>query len=159
MRRVAVNLVMDKSSYHSGVGNNLEWGEGLATKKVPIERGRRIIYLYNLNILLATDYLILTCCHRMGRWLIECRRENSEKATDGFYETDWESFIAKSSVKFNHENVANLCAPRRDLEMSNDLGECIKLAKITSMIRAMFNEHRESNLFILPPVVLRKELM
>ena len=159
MRRVAVNLVMDKSSYHSGVGNNLEWGEGLVTKKVPIERGRRIIYLYNLNILLATDYFILTCCHRMGRWLIECRRENSEKATDGLYETDWESFIAKSSVKFNHENIANLCAPRRNLEMSNDLGECVKLAKITSMIRAMFKEHKESNLFILPPVVLRKELM
>ena len=70
----------------------MEWGEGLVTKKVPIERGRKFIYLNNLNILMATDYFILTCCHRMGRWLIECRRENVEKATNGLFETDWESF-------------------------------------------------------------------
>jgi hypothetical protein len=50
MRCVAANLIMDKSSQHNGVGNNLDWGEGLVTEKVPIERGRTIIYLYNLDI-------------------------------------------------------------------------------------------------------------
>jgi hypothetical protein len=110
---------------------------------------------------MATDYFILTCCHRMGRWLIECRRENSEKATDGLFETDWESFTAKSSVKFNHENIAsNLCAPRRDLDLSNDLRECIKLAKITKYDSGHeLRNNKESNLFILPPVEYREELM
>ena len=68
----------------------------------------------------------------MGQWLIECRRENVEKATDGFFETDWESFNG-----FNHEHVTNLCALRRKLVLSNDLRECIKLAKMTSVIRAI----------------------
>ena len=102
---------------------------------------------------MATDYLILTCCRRMGTWLIECRRENVENATNGLFETDWESF-AGSAVEFDHDHVANLCALRRNPDLSNDLRECVKLAKITSMIRAMFKEPKESNLFILPPVEL-----
>ena len=43
--------------------------------------------------------------------------------------------------------------------MSNDLRECIKLFKMTSIVRAMKKEPKESNLFILPPVEYREELM
>jgi hypothetical protein len=83
----------------------------------------------------------------MGKWLIECRRENVNKMTDGLFETDWESFVG-----FNHEHVSNLCATRRNSDLSNDLRECVKLCKMTSVIRAMKKELKESNLFILPPV-------
>ena len=103
---------------------------------------------------MVTDYFIVTCCRRMGKWLIECRRENVEKATDGLFETDWESFT-KSAVAFNHEHVSNICALNRNPELSNDLRECIKLFKLVSVIRAMRGEPKESNLFILPPVEYR----
>ena len=85
---------------------------------------------------MATDYFILTCCRRMGKWLIECRRENVEKATNGLFETDWESFT-KSRVAFKHEHVSNLCAIGRDSDLSNDLRECIELFKLVSVIRGM----------------------
>ena len=107
---------------------------------------------------MATDYYILTCCRRMGTWLIECRRENVEKATNGLFETDWESFT-KSKVPFKHGHISNLCAIESDSGLSNDLGECIELCKLVSVIRGMNGELKGSNLFILPPLEYREELM
>ena len=90
----------------------------------------------------------------MGQWLIECRRENVERATDGFFETDWESFEG-----YSHEYVSNLCASNRDSGLSNNLMECVKLCKMTNVIQALMEQPKESNLFILPPIEFSEDIM
>jgi hypothetical protein len=51
----------------------------MEAQRVPIERGRTVIYLHKSSDMLATGYHILVCCYRMGKWLIECRNENRNK--------------------------------------------------------------------------------
>jgi hypothetical protein len=45
-RQIAANLILDKSKYHNEIRNDKEWGMGMVAQKVPIERGRTIVYLY-----------------------------------------------------------------------------------------------------------------
>ena len=61
----------------------------MEAQKVPIERGRTVVYLHKSRVMLATGYHILVCCYRMGKWLIECRKGNLDKAMNDRFRTIW----------------------------------------------------------------------
>ena len=76
----------------------------MEAQRVPIERGRTVVYLHKSSDMLSTGYHILVCCYRMGKWLIECRNENPDKAMDRRFETTWEGV-----KNFSCREVENLC--------------------------------------------------
>ena len=84
--------------------NDEEWGEKLEVQKVPIERGRTVLYLHKSSDMLSTGYHILVCCYRMGKWLIECRNENPDKVMNDRFETTW-----MGMKNFSGREVENLC--------------------------------------------------
>ena len=89
--------------------NDEEWGEKLEVQKVPIKRGRTVLYLHKSSDMLSTGYHILVCCYRMGKWLIECRNENLNKVMNGRFRTTW-----MSMEKFSGREVENICKINRE---------------------------------------------
>ena len=59
--------------------------------------------------MLSTGYHILVCCYRMGKWLIECMNENSDKVMDCRFETTW-----MGMKNFSGREVENLCKINRE---------------------------------------------
>ena len=81
----------------------------MEAQKVPIERGRTVVYLHKSSDMLSTGYHILVCCYRMGKWLIECRNENLNKVMNGRFRTTW-----MGMEKFSGREVENICKINRE---------------------------------------------
>jgi hypothetical protein len=89
-RQLAVSILMDSSEFHIGLSNGREIAVGLLAEKKPTDRGRTVMYAPGIGRVVATDHVLVACCHRIGSHLVHVRRCYPDMLTDNRFKIWWE---------------------------------------------------------------------
>ena len=102
----ALYFFMDASEAHEGQTLGHEVAVGVEDQEVPFKSAKIIMYVKGLPQPVMTDFLLIACCHRVGKYLTEIRRMRSNWATQDVFQVWWDLL-----EKYDGPALRQICAP------------------------------------------------